>query len=168
MSNFKFKKLNQRGQSAIEFIIVTIVVFFFLLFYMSFAITLVASEYVDYATFMSARTFKSGNDTRENQEKDARKVFGQYLDPISSVIRSPQVRFSDAGATSSYEVDLFYLPPLFIKNGAPPVSRLSLESEALLGRDPAINDCLNFFSGVANQLGFGGTFLANVMEDNGC
>ena len=61
MKNRGYKKLNEKGQSAIEFIVVVVVVFFFLLFYLSFSITLIASEYVDYATFMAARTYKSGN-----------------------------------------------------------------------------------------------------------
>lgn len=166
MKHLKFKKLNEKGQSAVEFIIVTVVVFFFLLFYMSFAITLVASEYVDYATFMAARAYKSGNINQLKQETAGKIVFDQYLEPINSVIKSRRINFTNGGAISSYQVDLFYLPPLFVKTPTP--SRITLNSEAIMGRDPSIDDCLNFFSSLANQFGFGQTYLTNVMEDNGC
>lgn len=177
MKTFRFKNLNQKGQSAIEFIMVIVVVFFFLLFYLSFSITLVASEYVDYATFMAARTYRSGNITMQDQKDAAERVFAQYMAPVTSIIHSPKLNFTPSvagnrleGVTSGYEVDLFYLPPLFIRKGTAPVSRLPLQSEALLGRDPSLKDCLDFFQGFANanNLGVGGTVFINFMEDNGC
>ncbi|MBM4316088.1 MAG: hypothetical protein FJ116_01245 [Deltaproteobacteria bacterium] len=171
------KKLNEKGQSAIEFIVVVVVVFFFLLFYLSFSITLVASEYVDYATFMAARTYKSGNIDRDSQEEAARRVFTQYLSPVESIIRKPQLNFSPTnvafqteGVTATYEVDLFYLPPVFIKDGSAPPSRLPLSSQTLLGRDPPLTECLNFFQNFVGTMGLnvGNTFLVNLMDDNGC
>ncbi|MBM4303666.1 MAG: hypothetical protein FJ112_05005 [Deltaproteobacteria bacterium] len=171
------KKLNEKGQSAIEFIVVVVVVFFFLLFYLSFSITLVASEYVDYATFMAARTYKSGNIDRDSQEEAARRVFTQYLSPVESIIRKPQLTFSPTnvpfqteGVTATYEVDLFYLPPVFIKDGSAPPSRLPLSSQTLLGRDPPLTECLNFFQSFVGAMGLnvGNTFLVNLMDDNGC
>jgi len=171
------KKLNEKGQSAIEFIVVVVVVFFFLLFYLSFSITLVASEYVDYATFMAARTYKSGNIDRDSQEEAARRVFTQYLSPVESIIRKPQLTFSPTnvafqteGVTATYEVDLFYLPPVFIKDGSAPPSRLPLSSQTLLGRDPPLTECLNFFQNFVGTMGLnvGNTFLVNLMDDNGC
>ncbi len=177
MKNRGYKKLNEKGQSAIEFIVVVVVVFFFLLFYLSFSITLIASEYVDYATFMAARTYKSGNIDRDSQEEAARRVFNQYIAPLDSVIRSPTITFSPAnvpnqteGVTAQYQVDLFYLPPVFIKDGSAPPSRLTLSSQSLLGRDPSLTDCLSFFQRYSNQMGLniGNTFLINLMDDNGC
>jgi hypothetical protein len=177
MKNLGFKNLNQKGQSAIEFIMVVVVVFFFLLFYLSFSITLVASEYVDYATFMAARTYRSGNIDKEFQKAAAKKVFEQYMAPVSSIIHSPKFDVTNAatanrleGVTTGYEVDLFYLPPLFVRNGKAPVSRLPLQSETLLGRDPNLKECLDFFENFANthNLNVGGTSFINFMEDNGC
>jgi hypothetical protein len=177
MKTFRFKNLNQKGQSAIEFIMVVVVVFFFLLFYLSFSITLVASEYVEYATFMAARTYRSGNSDINNQQQAAKRVFDQYMAPVSSIIHSPKLNFTPAvpgtrleGVTSGYEVDLFYLPPLFIRNGKAPVSRLPLQSESLLGRDHNVVDCQNFFINFANRnnLNVGDSVFINFMEDNGC
>lgn len=167
MKRMILKRLNQSGQSAVEFMIITVVIFFFLLFYMSLSFALVASEYVDYATFMAARTYKSASFSKETQEQLARDVFQQYLNPIDSVIRAPRVRFTPNGAQSSYQVDLFYLPPLFVKSGTAP-SRITLQSESLLGRDPSNRECQEFFSSFADQFGVGQTFFANLMEDNGC
>jgi len=169
------KFLNQKGQSAIEFITVVVVVFFFLLFYLSFSITLVASEYVDYATFMAARTYKSGNIDLESQQSAAQRVFNSYMNPLQSIIRNPRLSFLPSGAAnqtegvkSNYEVDLFYLPPLFVKGGSP--SRLQLSSETQMGRDPSLKDCQDFFInfGNINNLGIGETFNTNLMDDNGC
>lgn len=177
------RKLNnlksQRGQSAIEFIVVVTVVFFFLLFYLSFSITLVASEYVDYATFMAARTYKSGNIDRDSQEDAARRVFNQYLNPLleSNVIRKSSLEFSPQnianqteGVLAQYQVDLFYLPPLFVKPGDSPVSRITLSSQSLLGRDPSLTECINFFKSFSTRFGLNieNSFLVNVMDDNGC
>ena len=173
------KLKEKKGQSAIEFIVVVVVVFFFLLFYLSFSITLVASEYVDYATFMAARTFKSGNIDRDSQEDAARRVFNQYLKPLveSNVIRSPKLTFSPntvanqtEGVIADYQVDLFYLPPLFIKDGSDQPSRLSLSSQSLLGRDPSLIDCQNYFRSFSRKIGLqiDDKFLINLMDDNGC
>ncbi len=168
------KFLNQKGQSAIEFITVVVVVFFFLLFYLSFSITLVASEYVDYATFMAARTYKSGHIDVKSQQAAAQRVFKFYMDPLESIIRNPRLRLPSGatnqteGVKSNYEVDLFYLPPLFVKGGSP--SRLQLSSETQMGRDPSLKDCQDFFInfGNINNLGIGETFNTNLMDDNGC
>lgn len=170
------KFLNQKGQSAIEFITVVVVVFFFLLFYLSFSITLVASEYVDYATFMAARTYKSGNIDLESQKFAAQRVFTSYMNPLQSIIRNPKLTFPSGsgnqteGVKGDYEVDLFYLPPLFIKAGEMPISGLALSSETKLGRDPSLDECLDFFVNFGNKfnLGIDQTLFINLMDDNGC
>lgn len=171
-------KLNQKGQAAIEFILVVIVVFFFLLFYLSLTMVLVTSEYVDYATFMAARTFKTASSDRSFQEQYAREVFNKYMVKIGGIAKNPSMRIvytnpndeQTAGIVSNYQMDLFYMPPLFIKNGTQPASRITLSSEAHLGRDPTLNDCLNYFNNFSQQFGLGieGTSLINEMDDNGC
>lgn len=179
MKNRLSKKLGQKGQSAIEFMIVVVVVFFFLLFYLSFSITLVASEYVDYATFMAARTYKSGNIDKDLQEQRAREVFNQYLDPLvdSKIIRNLSLEFSPnnvpnqtEGVFANYQVDMFYLPPIFITKDPTPVSRLTLSSQSLLGRDPSLDDCTGFFQSFADRfnLGISDKRFINWMDDNGC
>ena len=58
-----------------------VVIFFFLLFYLSLSLLLVVSDYIDYATFMAARTYKSAFDSPETQEQNAQAVFDSYIEP---------------------------------------------------------------------------------------
>ena len=177
----KLKRKNRKGESgqaAIEFIVVVIVIFFFLFFLLSLSMAMVVSDYVEYATFMAARTYKSGYSSRGAQERFARRVFTAYTERIDPVARNFQLRFvnvgegSDltAGVLTTYELDLFYLPPLFITGDDVPVSRITLRSEAVLGRDPAFEDCTNFFRNFNNRFGLGITDAVSLeqMADNGC
>jgi hypothetical protein len=174
----KRDRKNERGQAAIEFIVVVVVVFFFLLFYLSLSILLVTSEYIDYATFMAARTYKSGFSSQEYQQQYARQVFDGYTSRVAGIARRFDLQFVDAdpndrqtaGVIATYDMDLFYLPPVFIKSGPLPVSRISLSSEAHLGRDPAYSECVNFFDQFAQRFGLGieGTTLVRQMDDNAC
>jgi len=174
----KMKRYLKRreGQAAIEFIVVIVVVFFFLLFFLSLAMLLVVSDYIDYATFMAARTYKSGFSTREFQERYAREIFDTYTQRIQGIARNFTLDFvrsgeseQTSGVVSTYEIDLFYLPPLFAA-GDTPVSRITLSSETHLGRDPAFQDCMDFFADYSrrNGLGIEGTSLMTQMDDNGC
>lgn len=177
----RFLKLfvkNRRGQAAIEFIAVVVVLFFFLFFYLSLAIVLTVSEYVDYATFMAARTYKSGFSTEEFQQRYARDfVFQKYIEKISpDIARNFKLEFvaldpndeQTKGVVATYDMDLFYLPPLFVTDDDKPISRISLKSEAFLGRDPAFQDCINYFEGFSNRLGIDLGGLLGLMDDNGC
>lgn len=169
---------NRSGQAAIEFIAVVIVIFFFLFFYLSLAIVLTVSEYMDYATFMAARTYKSGFSTEEFQKRYARDlVFKKYTDNINpSIARNFNLEFvqldpddeQTKGVVASYDMDLFYLPPIFVTGNNQPVSRISLKSEAYLGRDPAFADCTNYFQDFLNRMGVNAGGLTGLMEDNGC
>lgn len=184
MNLLLFKKLKDRkGQSAVEFIVVSVIVFFFLLFFLSLAFTLVLSQYMDYATFMAARTYKAAHSSPENQREKARSVFNAYVQPVraNALVKSvSELQFLTAepggreyqseGVRVSYEVNLFYLPPLFAKDQIS--STLTLTSESFLGRDPTVQECNNFFSNFANRIGVnlrsGGGDLTSRMEDNGC
>lgn len=171
------KLKNRKGQAAVEFIAVVVVVFFFLLFYLSLAILLVGSSYMDYATFMAARTYKSGFSSEEYQKIYAQQIFQKYVSQVDGFIRNPKLSFAATnaeseqgkGAFATYDIDLFYLPPLFL-GGAIPNGRLKLKSESFLGRDPAYNDCYGYFQEVNRRfnLGLAGTDLLEMMEDNGC
>lgn len=175
-----FKRANERGQAAIEFIVVVVVIFFFLLFYLSLTMLIVTSEYIDYATFMAARTYKSGFSTKEYQQKYATDIFNSYTSKVtgSGLARNLTLNFVDAtpgddqtaGVIANYTMDIFYLPPVFIKSGTIPVSRIDLSSEAHLGRDPAYQDCQNFFQDFSQRfnLGIEGTTLLQQMDDNAC
>lgn len=168
----------QSGQAAIEFIVVVLVIFFFLFFFLSLSIALVVSDYIEYATFMAARTYKSGFSDENFQRQYATQVFDTYFEKVQGIARNPQLRFvqTEAGDEQSrgidvrYDIDLFYLPPIFVTN-AGPISRIELQAEAQLGRDPGILECREYFNQLANNLGFGiggVPALVNQMEDNGC
>lgn len=168
----------QSGQAAIEFIAVVIVLFFFLFFYLSLAIVLTVSEYMDYATFMAARTYKSGYSSEEFQQRYARDfVFKKYTDKISpDIARNFRLEFTaldpndeqTRGVVATYDMDLFYMPPLFITGDDQPVSRITLQSEAFLGRDPAFQDCIGYFEQFSGRLGLNLGGLLGLMDDNGC
>lgn len=168
---------NQRGQSAIEFIVVVVVILFFLLFFLSMSILLVVSDYLEYATFMSARTYKSMFSSRNTQEQNARAVFNSYSSRVQGIARDIELEFLDggdggeqaAGVKATYTVDLFYLPPLFIPDGIPP-SGITLTTETRLGRDAAYQDCFDYFRSWSRRLGLNieGTRFLSLMDDNGC
>lgn len=168
---------NQRGQSAIEFIVVVVVVLFFLLFFLSLSILLVVSDYLEYATFMSARTYKSMFSSQEKQEENARIVFDSYANRVQGIARDINLEFLDggeggnqaAGVKATYTIDLFYLPPLFIPDGIP-ASGITLTTETRLGRDPSYADCFNYFRNFTRRLGLNleGTRYISLMDDNGC
>ena len=90
MKNATVKKLlkKQDGQAAIEFITVVVVIFFFLFFMLSLSITLVVSDYIEYATFMSARTLKSMYSTDAVQDRLARQEFFKYAERVQGIARN--------------------------------------------------------------------------------
>lgn len=176
MKKYLEKYRNEKGQAGIEFIVVMVVVFFFLLFMLSLSIALVVSDYIEYATFMAARTYKAGASSPEKQFEHAQIVFDAYVEKIQGVARNFQLEESaidpndpqSFGLVATYDVDLFYLPPIFVTDGVPP-STITLSAEAFLGRDPAFTDCQNFFQNTANSLfGVDRIPLIEQMADNGC
>ena len=170
------ERRNQGGQAAIEFIVCIVVIFFFLLFYLSMCILLVTSEYMDYATFMAARTYKSAYGSQETQEANSKIVFDSYTDKISGIARNFSLNYvqldqNDAqtgGVEASYDIDMFYLPPLFVGDDMPP-SKLRLTSEAHLGREPGFQECVDYFTNYIKDIGVADMdqFIED-MDDNGC
>ncbi len=169
-------KGRESGQAMVEFIAVVVVVFFFLFFFLSLALTLVISSYMDYATFMAARTFKAMYVSQDKQEEFARAEFDKYTSKISGIARNFDLQFLQAqpgdeqtwGVQASYDVDLFYLPPVLLGTNIPSVIRLT--SEAYLGRDPAFEDCQTFFENFVSRFGLAGNGadFSDQMFDNGC
>jgi hypothetical protein len=172
--NKKTKK-SQRGQAAIEFIAISIVLFFFLFFFLSVSILFVVSDYIEYATFMAARTYKSGASRQPIQQRNAEIVFKSYFDKIQGIARRPNLDFirtepdnvRTEGLLASYDIDLFYLPPIFAGSTTTP-SRIRLNSEAHLGRDPSHEECRAFFTKFGERVGVADANFIEMMEDNGC
>jgi Flp pilus assembly protein TadG len=165
---------NKKGQAAVEFIFVALVIFFFLFFLLSISIVLTVSTYIDYATFMAARTYKAGASGEDIQKRNAETVFNSYFDKIQGLARRPTLSFGDteesnpntSGITATYQMDLFYIPPLFIGGSSP--SQISLSTETHLGRDPSFKECQSFFRGFAQRFGVNDGRFVDGMEDNGC
>jgi len=170
---------NRKGQTAVEFTLICLVVFFFLIFFLSLAIVLVLSQYMDYATFMAARTYKAAHGDRGSQVAKAQEVFEAYVSPVrvSGLVRNvsslqfikvnPGDRANlSEGVRVNYDLNLFYLPPLFAKNKVDSV--ISLTSESFLGRDPNFDECIGFFKEFTSRLGIEVRDLVSRMEDNGC
>jgi len=181
MRSYFFKKIkSKKGQSVVEFVSVIMIVFFFLLFFLSLSFTLVLSQYMDYATFMAARTYKASHSSPENQREKARRVFNSYVQWLNNnaLLKSiSELEFiaADPGGRShqsegvrvTYEVNLFYLPPLFAKDRLS--STLTLTSESFLGRDPTFQECKGFFRDFTRRIGFTlNSSDLDKMEDNGC
>lgn len=176
MLGIKNRKSKESGQSAIEFIVVVVVLLFFLMFFLSLSILLVVSDYIEYATFMAARTYKSMYSTRAVQERNARTVFNSYTKNVQGIARNMSISFvgggqrgdQAAGVKSSYTIDLFYLPPIFVPGTIP--SAVNLTSETRLGRDPANEDCFNYFTKFVQMFGLGlnDSKYISLMDDNGC
>jgi hypothetical protein len=144
---------------------------------MSISILFVVSDYLEYATFMSARTYKSMFSSPAIQQRNAETVFNSYANRVQGMARNFQLSFvpgddrgeQGSGVTASYDIDLFYLPPLFIPEGFPG-STIRLRTETRLGRDPSFEDCKQFYEGFSSRLGLGieGTGYLSQMDDNGC
>ncbi len=174
----QWKRKNAKGQAAIEFVAISVVVFFFLLLLLSLAMLLVLSDYVEFATFMAARTYKSGFSTEARQQANAQLVFNKYFQNVQGLARNPNLQFlqanandkQTAGVLASYDVDLFYLPPIFMGNdpqtNAPSVVRLN--SEVHLGRDASFQECEDFFTNFGAKFGVTDPNYTQMMDDNGC
>lgn len=182
---------NQSGQAAIEFIVVVVVVFFFLLFYLSLCMGMVLSEYVEYATFMAARTYKAAYTGPNNQREYADRAFRNYfyfqgrpdqpkIPETLLKVGSPQ--FEDggprgdqktAGVRVDYEVPFFYLPPIFL----PPAdqseignsTKLTLTARSYLGREPTLEEVKGAMQRIAGdkKLFDSTSKLIEQMDDNG-
>ncbi len=70
---------DQQGQSTMEFALTLMLLMGFIMFFIQLALMLGFSNYVQYATFMSARAYLSAGETREDQEERATEVAVRML-----------------------------------------------------------------------------------------
>lgn len=159
----------------IEFIVMVVAVLFFLFFMLSTAMLLTISDFIEYATFMAARTYKAGFSSEARQRENARIVFDSYFKFVQGLARKPNLEFypdgpnqkHDGGVIASYEMDLFYIPPLFVL-GETIKNRVTLNAEAHLGRDPTFEEVRGYFSDFLQKNGINDPGnLADQMDDNG-
>lgn len=181
----------------VEFMIAVIVIMFFLFLMLSLSILMVTSEYMEYAAFMAARTYRTGYSTASSQATRARLVAQQYAVNVANLLSNGasgvniEVIDGDAGPRLNnpvgdqgggmagvrirYRIPLFYLPPVFAGTFIDP--NINLTTESFYGRDPSAEEACGdngFFQqflqntpGV-NLNGSDAAAVASQMEDNGC
>jgi hypothetical protein len=89
---FKIKKLNEEGQSTIEFALTLILVMAFMLFYFQLGLLMGLGNYIHYATFMSARAYLSAGSSPDDQVSRATYVLNAMLaKPNSTADRFPSI-----------------------------------------------------------------------------
>jgi hypothetical protein len=187
-------KKRAAGQTMVEFMISVIVIAFFLFLMLSLAILLVTSEYMEYAAFMAARTYRTGYSTEQSQRQRADLVARQYIANVLNLVSNGnadvQVLDGDnpgaprldnavsdkgglAGVQIRWRMPLFYLPPIFAGTFIDP--NIDLVSESYYGRDPSAEEACDpdrgyfrrFLQGVPLRNADPGA-VASQMEDNGC
>jgi hypothetical protein len=176
----------EAGQSLIEFALAVFLVFGLLFFFIQLALMLSWANFVQYATFMSARAYLSGGSSRQDQEDRAREVLKKMVKrgDASSDDRFPMIargyqgtddvvgasigggqQFDEKnydlswmqGVRYTFRSHLFVLP--IGRAGTAPsadAGQAILTSESWLGRDPTYGECLSAVQSLKGQI------------DNGC
>jgi hypothetical protein len=89
----------ESGQSLIEFALSIFLVFGLLFFFLQLALMLSWGNYVQYATFMSARAYLSGGSTKSDQEERAKEVLRRMVKrgSVSNEDRFPMIAKGQGG-----------------------------------------------------------------------
>lgn len=93
---------SESGQSLVEFALSILLVFGMLFFFIQLAFVLSWGNYVQYATFMSARAYLSAGPSRQNQEDRAMEVLSRMVKQgtISNADRFPMIAVGEGGEDS--------------------------------------------------------------------
>jgi hypothetical protein len=184
---------NESGQSLVEFAMSMLLIFGFLFFFIQLSLILAWGNYVQYATFMSARAYLSGGKNRDDQYDRAKRVLQKMVkmgegdsrdrfpmiakgqggdEPAGAEIGSGQKFDRDnyylswmQGVRYTFRSRLFLLPLGTSGNRSNPnAGNLILTSESWLSREPTYTECLKYF----NDSGIGPVGSGKVVIDNGC
>ncbi len=176
---------SKSGQSTVEFALTLILLMGFVLFFLQSSLVLGWSNYVHYATFMSARAYLASGPTVSEQEERARavakamlkkngrdrfpglsqgldgsddEVKGLFIQPPEAFVANPQnADFSwMEGVRYRFKSRLFMMPFAGSRGGKDPSNQLQLQSESWLGRDPSVQECQAYMNRVGGLI------------DNGC
>jgi hypothetical protein len=171
----KRNRNNQQGQAIVEFALTLILLSSFVLFIYQLAMFFAVSSYIQYATFMSARTFFAASDSKQTQMENAKTVFRGMMDhrefkgfikPVDG--EDPQVNFAENPTERglSWKDGVSYqfkgkipLAPFGITGDD---AWINLTSESWLGREPTYFECKQQLS----EGGQGGK--SQITFDNGC
>lgn len=183
---------NERGQSLVEFAMSMLLIFGFLFFFIQLSLILSWGNYVQYATFMSARAYLSGGKSQADQQDRAKRVLQRMvkMGEGDSRDRFPMIAKgqgggdpagAEIGASQNFDKNNYFLSwmqgvrytfrsrlfllPLGAKNRSDPnAGTLTLTSESWLSREPTYSDCLKYF----DESGIGSVGSRKVFIDNGC
>lgn len=183
----KTRRSGRRGQATIELILTFFA--FFTIFFMIVQVSLTfgVANYIQYATFMASRAFLAGYEDISEQKAAANEYLRVMVGndrfkgiaspdggggevPGSSVGPSTRVSYapnSDArtttweqGVTYSFKAKL-YLAPMIPGVNRGDDSKVKLESQSWLGREPTTRDCEKTLSARRGA-------AKTVLYDNGC
>lgn len=161
--------LDDTGQAMIEFVLTVFLLFALIFFFIQLSLVFSFGNYVQYATFMSARAYLSAGRTQEDQVERAQNVIAQTVK--AGIGRSGQDRFpsiaegvggevprgAEIGRGQNFNRDdlnlswmqgvrytfrsRIFLLPLGRGVSNPNAGFLTLTSESWLGRDPTTSEC---------------------------
>ena len=174
-------KVDNEGQSTVEFLLTFGFVFGFLVTFIKLASSYAEGYLVHYATFMSARTFlvadantiDNKNTSYQTAISKAEEVFKSYRLENYISGKKPEITFKSPSGIGDPRESLFvgaYTD--FEASFVFPFSRSSkkqeLRSEALLGKEPVRAECLGQICNVFSAMGVDCGDFNTTSFDNGC
>ncbi|MBU6155018.1 MAG: hypothetical protein KGP28_12005 [Bdellovibrionales bacterium] len=176
------KKVQNRnqGQALMEFVLGLMVIFSFFFFFIRMSALFAVSNYIHYATFMSARAFSSGSIDPEIRRERAREVLdatvtGKFKSLISAKDEpligggpffeaNPVSDFWNQGVSFPFKAKLSLHP--FTPKGQ--AIEMDLVSESWMPTSPTIQECNAEKASIQNAVGSAGVTGVIVEWDNGC
>ena len=182
----KLARGKEEGQATVEFVLALVMMMSFVLFYVQTALGLAWANYVQYATFMSARAYLSSGPNETEQADRAKRVAVQMLkrkgsagvDRFAFISKGEGGSDSDAkglsvgqgdqfkendpdfswmqGVRYRFKSRLFMMPFPGSDAGKGSDNTLMLQSESWLGREPSVDECKSYMTSVKGYY------------DNGC
>ena len=171
--------LKNEGQAVIEFVLGLLVVITFFFFYVRLSAVFAISNYIQYATFMSARSLASSANAKDVQEETAKSVLesmvkGKFKSLITTkgddAIKVGAGSYFDSlgpieewnhGASYHFTAKLSFYP-FSSKNQS---LLLDLTSESWMPRERSEEECLRAKSKIEADIGVPNV---KVEWDNGC
>ena len=182
------RRLDEAGQSTIEFALTLMLLMGFVLFYLQLTFVFAFGNYVHYATFMAARAYLAAGDSPDDQEERARQVIAETLkkrnaagidrfpamgtgvggSDLPGLQLKPPREYDETnknlswlqGVRYSFRSRLFMLPLGGFRDKLDPIANsVTLTSESWLGKEPSFNEC-------AAELKARGAGI--LVFDNGC
>lgn len=152
----------QQGQSVIEFILVIFVFLTFFFMYMKLALGFAVGHYIQYATFMAARSYYAGALDENTQKAAGEAAIKSYLgddgNRFRSIVRAaensgqvgggPQFVATNAdtywqqGASYTFKFSMYLLPLVTAARSRASREGMEVTSESWLNRDPSYEECV--------------------------